>query len=694
MNATVYQRVPGRRHDRRGVDRLAGRHPADAPRRPGLRLQVEHGLDARLARLHGARADLPAVPPPPDDVLADVRVLARTSCCRSPTTRSCTARARCCARCPATGGSSWPTCAPTSPTCGRTPASSCCSWAASSARSRSGPRRASLDWWLLDNPDHRGVQTAACSDLNRVYRRDPGAVGARLRPGAASAGSTPTTRGNNVFSFLRYGDDGSALACVANFSRGPARGLPARPAAAGRWDEVLNTDAEVYGGSGVGNLGARRGRRRRRGTASPPRRRCASRRSARSGCTTPADTALRLVYETHSTSTDNEAGVATGWLPGELSATGRRERPRPRAAPPGRRHRPGRELGPAPRRADGRRRVRGLPRAAAHRRPAARVRLGGLNGAAGRRRARRAAAAGRPAVPRRPELPRGHRRACAQLLDELRASSRRRARPARRARRDPLRPRPPAHRAPARAGARRAVRLAGGLGVRPARVDDRPPTLDVLDADVLTVLDAHRHRATYAATTRPRSGPSGSGASSCRRMRTAPASVLVTVRDGDGCSASPTATPGEPGQWWTDQVTAGCRRARATPGWAGTSSSSSSPSYPAAQGRGFGAALVDAAARAAARPGAAHAVRRRPARPRGSTGGSAGAARTRRSCRSSDLWGARPARLSARLAAAIAGDKRAESPLTASSIGALDEHPHHRHPALVIAVILLIIFLV
>jgi broad specificity phosphatase PhoE/GNAT superfamily N-acetyltransferase len=31
---------------------------------------------------------------------------------------------------------------------------------------------------------------------------------------------------------------------------------------------------------------------------------------------------LRLVYETHSTSTDNEAGVATGWLPGELSATG------------------------------------------------------------------------------------------------------------------------------------------------------------------------------------------------------------------------------------------------------------------------------------------------------------------------------------------------------------------------------------
>ena len=49
INATAYKRVPGRRHDRRGVDRVAGRHPADAPRRPRLRLQVEHGLDARHA---------------------------------------------------------------------------------------------------------------------------------------------------------------------------------------------------------------------------------------------------------------------------------------------------------------------------------------------------------------------------------------------------------------------------------------------------------------------------------------------------------------------------------------------------------------------------------------------------------------------------------------------------------------------
>ncbi len=35
--------------------------------------------------------------------------------------------------------------------------------------------------------------------------------------------------------------------------------------------------------------------------------------------------AIRLIYETHATTTDNEAGIATGWLPGELSVRGRQE---------------------------------------------------------------------------------------------------------------------------------------------------------------------------------------------------------------------------------------------------------------------------------------------------------------------------------------------------------------------------------
>ena len=59
-----------------------------------------------------------------------------------------------------------------------------------------------------------------------------------------------------MFSFVRRGTDGADdLVCVANFAAVPhgdyRLGLPS----AGRWDEVLNTDAAAYAGSGVGNLG-------------------------------------------------------------------------------------------------------------------------------------------------------------------------------------------------------------------------------------------------------------------------------------------------------------------------------------------------------------------------------------------------------------------------------------------------------
>jgi 1,4-alpha-glucan branching enzyme len=61
---------------------------------------------------------------------------------------------------------------------------------------------------------------------------------------------------SNVLSFLRFGDDGSMLACVFNFSGSEhpryRLGLPH----AGSWREVLNTDADIYNGTGVGNYGA------------------------------------------------------------------------------------------------------------------------------------------------------------------------------------------------------------------------------------------------------------------------------------------------------------------------------------------------------------------------------------------------------------------------------------------------------
>ena len=223
----------------------------------------------------------------------------------------------------------------------------------------------SLDWWLLDNPDHRGVQTLVARPQPGL-RREPRAVVARLRPGRLRAGSTPTTRATTC---------SRSCATATTARRWPAsRTSPAIPHEgyrlglphAGRWDEVLNTDAEAYVGSGVGNLGGVEagadgwhGQPASATLRVPPLGTVWLRHHAELTARV-----VRLVYETHATTIDNEAGVATGWLPGELSADRCRERPRPRPAPPRRRHRPRRELGPAPRRADGRHRVRGLPRAA------------------------------------------------------------------------------------------------------------------------------------------------------------------------------------------------------------------------------------------------------------------------------------------------------------------------------------------
>ncbi len=66
--------LPGRAHDRGGVHRVPGRQPARPRRRPRVHPQVEHGLDARHARLLRARADPPALPPPRDHVRVALRL--------------------------------------------------------------------------------------------------------------------------------------------------------------------------------------------------------------------------------------------------------------------------------------------------------------------------------------------------------------------------------------------------------------------------------------------------------------------------------------------------------------------------------------------------------------------------------------------------------------------------------------------
>ena len=112
-----------------------------------------------------------------------------------------------------------------------------------------------LDWYQLDeNSFSNGIQTMM-RDANALYRTRRARWSQDTRPEGYSW-IDANDSANNVLSFLRFGDDGSILACVFNFSGSEHSryrlGLPH----AGTWREVLNTDADIYNGSGIGNMGA------------------------------------------------------------------------------------------------------------------------------------------------------------------------------------------------------------------------------------------------------------------------------------------------------------------------------------------------------------------------------------------------------------------------------------------------------
>jgi len=110
-----------------------------------------------------------------------------------------------------------------------------------------------LDWWLLDHPEHRGVH-AAVTDMNARYQESPALWSQDTEPSGFSWIDANDAAGN-VFSFLRFGSDGSVVACVSNFAAVPHEGYRVGLPHTGDWQEILNTDAGDYGGSGVGNLG-------------------------------------------------------------------------------------------------------------------------------------------------------------------------------------------------------------------------------------------------------------------------------------------------------------------------------------------------------------------------------------------------------------------------------------------------------
>jgi 1,4-alpha-glucan branching enzyme len=110
-----------------------------------------------------------------------------------------------------------------------------------------------LDWYHLENAQHRGVQSLV-RDLNALLRSTP----ALYKKDADSVGFQwveANDADNSVLAFLRKADHARPVLVVSNFTpvvRYNYRVWVPKP---GKWRERINTDAACYGGSGVGNKG-------------------------------------------------------------------------------------------------------------------------------------------------------------------------------------------------------------------------------------------------------------------------------------------------------------------------------------------------------------------------------------------------------------------------------------------------------
>jgi 1,4-alpha-glucan branching enzyme len=114
---------------------------------------------------------------------------------------------------------------------------------------------ASLDWNLLDEADHRGVQNLI-RDLNRIYRAEPALWEADHQPSGFQWIDANNTD-ENVIAFMRIApSSGRKLICVCNFAPVVRAGYRVGVPTAGVYREILNSDSAMYGGSNQGNSGA------------------------------------------------------------------------------------------------------------------------------------------------------------------------------------------------------------------------------------------------------------------------------------------------------------------------------------------------------------------------------------------------------------------------------------------------------
>ncbi|HSK40005.1 MAG TPA: alpha amylase C-terminal domain-containing protein, partial [Arenibaculum sp.] len=111
-----------------------------------------------------------------------------------------------------------------------------------------------LDWHLLDDPFHKGIQSLI-RDLNAMYHDTPALYELDCEP-RGFEWIEANDSDASVLAYLRYGRDRERpVAVVCNFTPMPRKGYRVGVPLPGRWRERFNSDADVYGGSNVGNGG-------------------------------------------------------------------------------------------------------------------------------------------------------------------------------------------------------------------------------------------------------------------------------------------------------------------------------------------------------------------------------------------------------------------------------------------------------
>jgi len=112
----------------------------------------------------------------------------------------------------------------------------------------------SLEWHVLEQAPHQGLQRWV-EDLNRFYRSEPALYEGDCDP-AGFEWLDCSDSEQSVISLLRHGKSTATVLLVAcNFTPVPRHNYRLGAPRRGFWQEVLNSDATTYGGSGQGNIG-------------------------------------------------------------------------------------------------------------------------------------------------------------------------------------------------------------------------------------------------------------------------------------------------------------------------------------------------------------------------------------------------------------------------------------------------------